>query len=73
VEPEVAHLSLVNISALLGDGGVGAFGVDEGALEMVAVGVENLSLAVLLAGRADFTLVVAAVEVGDLGLFDAHQ
>jgi hypothetical protein len=40
---------------------------------MVAVGVENLSLAVLLAGRADFTLVVAAVEVGDLGLFDAHQ
>ena len=39
---------------------------------MVAIRVDNLSLAVFAAIGIDLTGVVAAVEVGDPALFDSH-
>lgn len=67
----IFHVSLVAISVFLGDDGIGAIAVLEGALETIPVGIVNATFAVFFA-VFDLTFVITAVEVLDFLSSCAH-
>ncbi len=69
----VSHIAFIGISIFFVDDGKGAVTVVEGALKSISLGVEDLPFSVLPAQRIYFSLIVAAVEVADLGTLGSHD
>jgi len=68
----IFHVTLVFISILLGNDGVSAIAILEGALEAVPVGIVDTAFAIFSASFVYIAFVITTIEVGDLGGFCSH-